>query len=94
MRSLKEDVLKLLVILEEDLRQAMDLKHKYLRSTSPDAEELEAKIENDKQSVNIWKEVIISRLKTHWPRYYRDLLKFNNWKEAKKDFKGQSKKNS
>ena len=94
MKSLKEEVLKLLTILEEDVKQVIEIKHNHLRSSSLNKEELEAKIEKDKQEVNIWKEVVISRLKIHWPRYYRDLLKFNNWKEAKKDFKDQFKKSS
>jgi len=94
MRLLKEDILKLLTILEEDLRQALELKHRHLRSASVDEEEIKVKFEKDKQEINIWKEVLISRLKLHWPKYYRDLLNFNNWKEAKKDYKDQLKKNS
>ena len=92
MKLLKEDILKLLTILEEDLRQALELKHGHLRSANADEEEMKVKVEQDKQAINIWKEVIISRLKTHWPKYYKDLLKFNNWKEAKKDFKDQLRK--
>lgn len=94
MSLLKEDILKLLTILEEDLNQVIEHKHKYLLSTSLEEEEIKVKIEEDRQKINIWKEVIISRLKLHWPKYYRDLLKFNNWKEAKKEFKNQLKKNS
>jgi len=89
MKSLKQDILKLLFILEEDIRSATELKYEHLRSANVGEEELSAKIKKDKQVTNIWKEVIISRLKTQWPRYYRDLLKFNNWKEAKKDFEDQ-----
>ena len=94
MSLLKEDILKLLTILEEDLNQVIEHKHKYLLSTSLEEEEIKVKIEEDRQKINIWKEVIISRLKLHWPKYYRDLLKFNYWKEAKKEFKNQLKKNS
>jgi len=93
MKSLKEDILKLLTILEEDVKHALELKHEHVRSANSDEEYIKAKIEKDKQAISIWKEVIISRLKTHWPKYYRDLLKFNNWKEAKKDFEDQYKKN-
>jgi len=94
MNSLKGDILKLLTILEEDLNQALSLKHAHMCSAELDEEEIKVQVEKDKQAINIWKEVIISRLKTHWPRYYRDLLKFNSWKEAKKEFKDQFKKNS
>ena len=89
MKSLKGDIIKLLIILEEDINSAAKLKYERLRSSGLSKEDLEEKADKDKQIVNIWKEVIISRLKTHWPKYYKDLLKFNNWREAKKDFKNQ-----
>ena len=89
MKSLKGDIIKLLIILEEDINSAAKLKYERLRSSGLSKEDLEEKADKDKQIVNIWKEVIISRLKIQWPRYYRDLLKFNNWKEAKKDFEDQ-----
>ena len=89
MKSLKGDIIKLLIILEEDINSAAKLKYERLRSSGLNKEDLEEKADKDKQIVNIWKEVIISRLKTHWPKYYKDLLKFNNWREAKKDFKNQ-----
>ena len=40
---------------------------------------------------NIWKEVIISRLKTQWPKYYKDLLTFNNWREARNSHRNNLK---
>jgi hypothetical protein len=83
MSSLKEDILKLLFILEEDIQSAQDMKHRSLRSAKIDENELKETIEKDKQMANIWKEVIISRLKTQWPKYYKDLLTFNNWREAR-----------
>ena len=89
MKSLKGDIIKLLIILEEDINSAAKLKYERLRSSGLSKEDLEEKADKDKQIVNIWKEVIISRLKTHWPKYYKDLLKFNNCREAKKDFKNQ-----
>jgi len=64
MSSLKEDILKLLFILEEDIQSAQDMKHRSLRSAKIDENELKETIEKDKQMANIWKEVIISRLKT------------------------------
>ena len=86
MKSLKDDILKLLFILEEDVQSVLELKHQHLKSSGTDEGEIKERVDKDKQVINIWREVIISRLRTQWPKYYRDLLKFNNWREAKKDF--------
>tara|TARA_R110002110_G_scaffold50817_1_gene149890 strand:- start:60 stop:443 length:384 start_codon:yes stop_codon:yes gene_type:complete len=94
MVSLKSEILMLLFILEEDTEKIVQLKYDNLRSTGSSKDEVEKINERDKQTLNIWKEVIISRLRSCWPKYYRDLIKFDNWKEAKREFKEQHKKNS
>ena len=92
MSSLKEDVIKFLTILEEDMKQAQSIKYAYLRSSNSAEEEVEEEIKKDKQRLHIWKEVTISRLKTNWPRYYKELVKFNSWEEGRKDFENNIKK--
>ncbi len=92
MSSLKFDILKLLFILEEDIQTAQDMKYSSLRLSKIDEGELKETMEKDKQVVNIWKEVIISRLRIQWPKYYKDLLNFNNWREAKNSHRDNLKK--
>ena len=92
MNSLKFDILKLLFILEEDIQTAQDMKYSSLRLSKIDEGELKETMEKDKQVVNIWKEVIISRLRIQWPKHYKDLLNFNNWREAKNSHRNNLKK--
>ena len=92
MNNLKFDILKLLFILEEDMQSAYDIKHRSLRSSDIDENEIKEIIEKDKQMLSIWKEVIISRLVTQWPKYYKDLLTFNNWREARNSHRNNLKK--
>ena len=92
MNTLKLDILKLLFILEEDMQSAYDIKHRSLRSSAIDENELKETIEKDKQMLSIWKEVIISRLITQWPKYYKDVLNFNNWREARNSYRNNLKK--
>ena len=92
MNTLKLDILKLLFILEEDMQSAYDIKHRSLRAGDIDENELKETIEKDKQMLSIWKEVIISRLVTQWPKYYKDVLNFNNWREARNSYRNNFKK--
>ena len=92
MNTLKLDILKLLFILEEDMQSAYDIKHRSLRSSGIDENELKETMEKDKQMLSIWKEVIISRLITQWPKYYKDILNFNNWREARNSYRNNLKK--
>ena len=75
-------ILKLLDILSKDLDNALEMKYSIIKSTGLHDEEIKRIQENDKESHKIWREMTIARIITHWPKIYKKLIRFDNWKEA------------
>lgn len=86
------DILKLLHILSEELDKALEMKYDIIRSSGISEEEIKILRQKDEKSFYIWKEMIIARIITHWPKAYKKLIKFNNWREAIDHLRNAKKK--
>ena len=75
-------ILKLLHILSEDLDKSLEMKYDVMRDAGISEEKIKNVKENDNQLFKIWREMTISRIITHWPKLYKKLIQFNNWREA------------
>ena len=82
MDDLRNNVLKLLAIIMEDAAYMRECKYKLMKESGFSEEEIEKSEQSDKKELSVWKEATIARFINHWPRYYKSLLKFNNWNEA------------
>ena len=85
-------MLKILDILSEDLDNALKMKYSIMKDMNTSDEEIKDIREIDKESFKIWREMTISRIITHWPRLYKKLLQFNNWREAMNYARNSKKK--
>jgi len=85
--EVKDDMLKLLVVLAEDMEYIRQLKYKYLRDASIPVDEIEKIKEVDTRVYRTWKEAIIARMICSWPKLYRRCLKFHNWDTAVRSIK-------
>ena len=87
MVEIKDDMLKLLVVLAEDMEYIRQLKYKYLYDANISTDEIEKIKEVDKRVYKIWKEAVIARMIRSWPKMYRKCLKFHNWDSAVRSIK-------
>jgi len=75
-------ILKLLHILSEDLDKSLEMKYDVMRDAGISEEKIKNVKENDNQLFKIWREMTIARIITHWPKLYKKLIQFSNWREA------------
>tara|TARA_Y100001973_G_C5176240_1_gene322117 strand:+ start:440 stop:823 length:384 start_codon:yes stop_codon:yes gene_type:complete len=75
-------ILNVLHILSEDLDNALEMKYSTMRESGVSNEKIKEIREVDNKSYKIWREMTIARIITHWPRLYKKLIRFGNWKEA------------
>ena len=87
MDNLRNNILKLLAITMEDVVQLREHKYVIMKEAGLPEEEIQAAREADKKTLSVWKESIVARFIVHWPKYYRSLLKFDNWREAMNELK-------
>jgi len=87
MDDLRNNILKLLAVTMEDIVQLREHKYIIMKEVDLPEEEIQAAREADKKTLSVWKESIVARFIVHWPKYYRSLLKFDNWREAMSELK-------
>lgn len=75
-------ILKLLDILSKDLDKAYEMKYDVMKDAGLQDEEIHLIKEKDTKFYKIWREMTIARIITHWPKLYKKLIRFNNWREA------------
>jgi hypothetical protein len=85
-------MLKILHIFSEDLDKALEMKYSIIKDTKISDEEMKKIREADSKSCKIWREMTISRIITHWPKLYKKLIRFNNWREAISQLREDEKK--
>lgn len=86
------DILKLLHILSEELDKAFEMKYSIMKDAGTHDEEIKIVQDVDDKLLKIWKEMIIARIITHWPKAYKRIVKFNNWREAIEQLRKAKKK--
>ena len=85
-------ILIILNILSEDLDKALEMKYSIMEDLNISEEEVKEIKEVDKKSFKVWREMTIARIITHWPKSYKKLIRFNNWREAVSQLKDSKKK--
>ena len=85
-------ILKLLDILSKDLDTALEMKYSIMKDTGTHDEEIKIIQDTDDKLLKIWRETMIARIITHWPKLYKKLIRFNNWNEAMKQVRNAKKR--
>jgi len=85
-------MLKILNILSEDLDKALEMKYSIIKDTGISEEEIKLIRGVDDKYFKIWREMTIARIITHWPKLYKKLIRFDNWKEARTQLRKTEKK--
>ena len=75
-------IIKLLDILSKDLDNAYKMKYSVMKDSGLSVDEIQRIKESDDKSYKIWREMSIVRIITHWPKVYKKIIRFNNWREA------------
>jgi len=75
-------MLNVLDILSEDLDNALEMKYSVIKDSGASSEEIKDLRSIDNKLHKIWREMTIARIITHWPKLYKKLIRFNNWREA------------
>ena len=86
-------ILKLLHILSKDLDNAREMKYSSMKDMGLHDEDIKNVRDSDDKSLKVWREMTIARIITHWPKLYKKLIKFNNWKEAVRYLRESNNKN-
>ena len=58
------------------------MKYDVMKDAGLQDEEIHLIKEKDTKFYKIWREMTIARIITHWPKLYKKLIRFNNWREA------------
>jgi len=75
-------ILKLLEILSKDLDKACEMKYSIMKDSDLHDEDIKLIQDFDDKSLKIWREMTIARIITHWPKAYKKLIRFGDWREA------------
>tara|TARA_R110000824_G_scaffold129472_1_gene290708 strand:+ start:634 stop:1017 length:384 start_codon:yes stop_codon:yes gene_type:complete len=75
-------ILKLLEILSKDLDKACEMKYSIMKDSDLHDEDIKLVQDSDDKSLKIWREMTIARIITHWPKAYKKLIRFGDWREA------------
>tara|TARA_Y100001973_G_C5038024_1_gene251388 strand:- start:71 stop:457 length:387 start_codon:yes stop_codon:yes gene_type:complete len=84
-------IIKLLDILSKDLDTAFKMKYSIMKDAGLSDEEIQSVKESDEKSYKIWREMSIARIITHWPKIYKKIIRFNNWRGAIKYIRSSKK---
>ena len=85
-------MLTILHILSEDLDKAVEMKYSIIKDTNISDEEIKEIKEIDSKLLKVWREMTIARIITHWPKSYKKIIRFNNWREAISQLRESKKK--
>ena len=75
-------MLSILNILSEDLDNALKMKYSIMKDANVPDEEIKEIQDIDSKLYKVWREMTIARIITHWPKLYKRLIRFDNWRGA------------
>ena len=87
------DSLKMLAKMHEDLHFVRELKHKEMKKSGLNEEQITKFEEVDDKIIQGWKNTVIQNIILNSPPTFRKIIKFSNWKEAMEQLNSMYKKN-
>jgi len=82
LQEVQIDCLQLLGTVVEDVAFIRTLKYKTMKKALATSEQVKQAQEIDEQALSLWKETAIRKLIENFPKKFRSLIKFKNWREA------------
>tara|TARA_Y100001973_G_C5175356_1_gene321559 strand:+ start:1347 stop:1727 length:381 start_codon:yes stop_codon:yes gene_type:complete len=77
-------ILQLLYVIDKGIEDANNIKYKILEDSGTSPEEVDETREEDRLSLDLWKELMIQSLIMMVPPKYRSSVRFKNWRQAVK----------
>ena len=84
-RSINEELLKMLGTVAEDIAFIRNMKYVTLSETSLEKEQINKIKILDDRSFHTWRSTCIAKMLIHCPKIYRHTIKYSDWDEAMKE---------
>tara|TARA_R100000008_G_scaffold79259_2_gene60831 strand:+ start:1340 stop:1738 length:399 start_codon:yes stop_codon:yes gene_type:complete len=91
-KSINEQMLRMLGSMATDIAFARHLKYTYLEETGATKEQVNEVKEIDERSFMIWRTMCIANMHLHCPKIYKNTIKFSDWKGAMEELEKIYKK--
>ena len=81
-KSVNEQILKMLGTLASDIALIRGIKYKHLSDAGLDEEEVDKIKMVDDRTFTLWKTMCMANMFTHCPKIYRHTMKYSDWEGA------------